>query len=315
MNKLAIQISPEAKSAYFSDYINVAEQELRYVIGDIAFTMMQKGSLTFFVLAEGALNLNKLLKLSFVQGLYSVEDELLRPLDISPDFRLHEDFVFGSKFKGKTNERLTQMLINLGLATIGKDSTEGVSVLDPMCGRATTLLWAMRYGIKARGIEQDAKALEDIQRNLKKWTKLHRQKHKISDGFIGASKKSGNKFIEFNADDSNMRVVIGDSRQADQIFKKEKFDLIVSDLPYGIQHTTVNKSRDPISVIEQSISAWKSCLKQKGVIVLAFNSNNPKREALIQLFEQEGFDALPFSAPHRMSESIVRDILILQPHI
>lgn len=311
MKHIAVQISPEAKSAYFADYLHVAEQELSQVFGDISPKYFRKGPLEFFELPDTGLEPERLLRLSFAQGLYALEGELLRPLDIEPDFRLHEDFVFGSKFRGKTNERLTQMLINVGLAAIGAESAEGVKLLDPLCGRATTLLWAMRYGMNARGIEQDPKALGDIQRNLKKWCKLHRQKHKLSEGVMSDhQKKRIGKFLDFNAEGLDLRVVHGDSRLAEQIYRKEKFDLLVSDLPYGIQHQTTAKTRNPLTMIEQSLEAWRQCLKKSGALVLAFNSNNPKRADLSAVLEQGGFEPLPFSARHRMSESIVRDVLI-----
>ena len=310
---IALQISPEAKSAYFTDYIQVALAELAQVHSVVPVEQLKFGALEFFVLEQGGLELESLLRLSFVQGVYALDGEQLRPIDISAAFRLHEAFVFGSKFKGKTNERLTQMLINVGLAAIGSQTGEGTKLLDPMCGRATTLLWAIRYGINARGIEQDAGALVDIHRNLKKWTKLHRQKHKLSDGFIGAANKAKRgKFLDFSAEEKNMRVVVGDASNADQIFKKEKFDLLVSDLPYGVQHFTTEQTRSPLAVIEQCTAIWKSCLKKNGAIVLSFNSNNPRRSALVAAFEREGFVTLPFSAAHRMSESIVRDVVIFK---
>lgn len=313
MNNIAVQISPEAKSAYFADYLKVAEQELRQVFGDIPLKYRKVGPLEFFQLENGGLNLKKLLRLSFAQGLYASEGELLRPLDISAEFKLHEDFVFGTKYRGKTNERLTQMLINIGLAEIGSETGSGLKLLDPMCGRATTLLWAMRYGIKAKGIEQGAKTLADIHRTLKKWTKLHRQKHKLSDGVIAtAGSNSSGKFMDFSAEETSMRVVIGDARDADQIFKKEKFDLLVCDLPYGVQHFTTEKTRNPLAVIEQCVEPWKHCLKKSGVLVLSYNLNNPKREILVNTFEQGGFAAQAYSAKHRMSESIVRDVLVFK---
>ena len=313
MKKIAVQISPEAKSAYFKDYLQVARQELQQVAGWSDVGYRQAGALEFFELDCEQADMPRLLRLSFVQGLYSIEGSCLAPIDELADFRLHEDFVFGSKYRGKTNERLTQMLINVGLSAIGRDPGEGVKLLDPMCGRATTLLWAMRYGITARGIEQDAKAIADIRQSLKKWTKLHRQKHKMMDGFIGKPNKNGlGKFLDFNAEAATMRVVVSDARQADQIFKKDKFDLLVSDLPYGVQHFTTDKTRNPLAVIDESITAWKHCLKSGGAIVLAFNSYIPKRTAIIETFEQAGFEALAFSAAHRMSESIVRDVVVFK---
>ena len=268
MKKIAVQISPEAKSAYFKDYLQVARQELQLVTGWSEAGYRQAGALEFFELDCAESDISRLLRLSFVQGLYCIEGDWLAPIDELADFRLHDDFVFGSKYRGKTNERLTQMLINVGLSVIGNESGEGVKLLDPMCGRATTLLWAIRYGMTARGIEQDAKAIADIRQSLKKWTKLHRQKHKMMDGFIGKPKKNGlGKFLDFSAEGATMRVVAGDARQADQIFKKDKFDLLVSDLPYGVQHFTTDKTRNPLAVISESITAWKHCLKSRGAIV------------------------------------------------
>ncbi|MBT8119930.1 MAG: hypothetical protein KJN89_09465 [Gammaproteobacteria bacterium] len=313
MKKIAVQISPEAKSAYFKDYIQVAKQELQQVMTVSDIELRQTGALEFFELDCEQADISPLLRLSFVQGLYSTEGKALFPIDKLAGFRLHDDFVFGSKYRGKTNERLTQMLINVGLSAIGGDKGKRLKLLDPMCGRATTLLWAMRYGITARGIEQDAKAIADIRQSLKKWSKIHRQKHKVMEGFIGKpNKRAAGKFLDFSAEDTSMRVVVGNAREADKIFKKEKFDLLVSDLPYGVQHFTTDKTRNPIAVISDSVAAWKNCLKSGGAIVLAFNSYIPKRSVLIQTFEQGGFEALAFSAAHRMSESIVRDVVVFK---
>ncbi len=313
MSTIALQLSPEARSAYFADYREVARRELEWCLGERPLELRQVGPLEFFILEAGEGELGHMLRLSFVQGAYAVEGERLLPLDVAPEFRLHEDFVFGSKFRGKTNERLTQMLINVGLAAIGRQGGEGVKLLDPMCGRATTLLWAMRYGMTARGIEPDGKALADIHRHLKKWTKLHRQKHKLGEGHIhGGKKKGAGMFLDFSADESSMRVVIGDARETGTIYKKERFDLLVSDLPYGVQHFSSEGTRNPLAVIADSVTAWRDRLKVNGVAVLAFNRNNPKREALLAEFENAGFEVLAFQVPHRMSESIVRDVIVLK---
>lgn len=170
MFTFAIQISPGAKSAYFKDYIDVAQQELRFVFKDLDFQHQRIGPLDFFLVKAQEDQLPKLARLSFVQGCYRIHNNHLEPLAQEGEFHLHEDFVFGSKYKGKTSETLTQLLINVGLAAIGNPAAKKVKLLDPMCGRGTTLFWAARYGMKAKGIEQDPKALDDIRRNFKKWT-------------------------------------------------------------------------------------------------------------------------------------------------
>ncbi|WP_096086969.1 TRM11 family SAM-dependent methyltransferase [Agaribacterium haliotis] len=315
MTDIAIQISPEARSAYFADYREVARAEIEQIVPEAEFELLSYGDLNFFSTAKTAsLPLNLLQRLSFAQGLYDRDGDLFRPLALEHSYALHEDFVFGSKFKGKTNERLTQLLINLALAELQRSPGDKIKLLDPMCGRATSLLWAMRYGLQARGIEQDNKALEDVRRNIKKWCKIHRQKHQLNEGCIGKRKRGGEgSFLEFSAEQQRMQLLIGDARNAPELLKNEKFDILLSDLPYGVQHMAAESSRNPLAVLETCASAWLHCIKNDGVLVLAFNKLNPKRKALIDVFEAAGWQALSFSAAHRMSESIVRDIVILKP--
>lgn len=312
MSKTAIQISPEAKSAYFKQWIEVAKAEFAQCMGDLPLEEKTVGQLAFFVAELTAEQRSKVSRLSFVQGLYELNDHWLQPLAIDPGFLLHEDFVCGSKYKGKTNETLTQLLINVGLSQITRHENQPVKLLDPMCGRGTTVMWAMRYGMNAFGIEQDTKALSDIRANLKKWTKLCHQKHKILEGHLGSgTKKEQAPFLEFQAEGHTARFATGDSRHTNTLFPKDKFDLIISDIPYGVQHVSNEGTRNPLYAIEESIPAWHQVLKQNGAIVLSFNSKHPRREQLVDTFAAQGFHANEFSAAHRMSESIVRDIVIL----
>lgn len=323
MKSLALLISPRAKSAYFNDYIEVAKAELAWLLPNQAVEYKKVAEMDFLLLAVSEDVLPLLARLSCVYGIFEQkgeqENEPLLPLAIPTDFDLNEDFIFGAKFKGKTNETLTQMLINVGLASIEYDNIATVKLLDPMCGRATTLLWAMRYGMSSKGIEQDGKALADIEQNVKKWCKIHKQKHQFKDGFVGGksgkqskSKQGKDKFIDFSANDATMRIITGDSAETGSLLKSDKFDLIVSDIPYGIQHFTTSKTRNPLAVLQECAQGWSDVLKKKGVIVLSFNSYIPKRAELIAAFTAHNLEVLEFSAPHRMSESIVRDVVVFR---
>ncbi len=313
MRPLALLVSPLAKGAYFDDYLEVAKAELAGLVGEQPIGHRQISGMDFFEIEATDEQLAALATLSFVQGLFECENEQLLPLPVNAGFQLHEDFVFGAKFRGKTNELLTQLLINIGLQNIEYQSVADVKLLDPMCGRATTLLWAMRYGMKAKGIEQDAGALADIRQNVKKWCKVHRQKHEWKEGFIGkANKQDKGKFVDFAASDASMRVIAGDSSQARSLLNRETFHLLVSDLPYGVQHFTTDKTRNPLATLEACAQAWSESLKSAGVMALAFNRYQPRREELVAVFAEHGMQALEFAAPHRMSESIVRDVVVLK---
>ena len=103
---VAIQISPQSKSAYFQSYIDVAQQELAYICKDVSFEYACIGTLEFLFADVEEARLSELVHLSFVQGLYAQDGRCLIPLDVLPKYSLHEDFVFGSKYRGKTNETL-----------------------------------------------------------------------------------------------------------------------------------------------------------------------------------------------------------------
>ena len=311
--KVAIQISPQSKAAYFQSYVDVAQKELLYSFGENSSEYVCIGTLEFLFAEIEESRLSELLKLSFVQGVYSVHGDMLTPLAVLPKYLLHEDFVFGSKYRGKTNETLTQLLLNMGLATIREDiSPSRTTILDPMCGRGTSLLWSMRYGLPSFGLEADPKAMEDIQRNLKKWTKIHRQKHSLRQSFLGVkpNKKKQGVCIDFRVGEIGTKAVHGDCRAVCRIFKEQKFSLIITDIPYGVQHHVGKGTRNPLTLLTESIPVWHDVLESGGAMVISFNRNLPKRNALLDICMSAGLEIVDFSIPHRMSESIVRDVII-----
>ncbi len=314
MKSIAILLSPRAKSAYFNDYLEVAKAELAWVLGSEDFSHHSIGEMDFFHLETDEGKINKLARMSVVYGIFERLEGSLVPLEIGSNFALHEDFIYGSKFKGKTNETLTQLLLNIGLASIKYKSLKEVKLLDPMCGKGTTLLWALNFGCQATGIEQDEMVIPEVKQIIKKWTKIHGQKHQLKEGSIAAkaAKKGNEKFLDFSVNNTNLRVICGDSTEATRLLKKEKFNLLITDLPYGIQHFTTAKTRNPIEVLKACAAEWTASLKPNGVMVLSFNNYLPKRADLIEAFSGQGLEVLNFTAPHRMSESIVRDILVMQ---
>lgn len=307
-------ISPECKSAYFNDLREVASAELRSAYPSDS-EYIEFGELKFFKVTLESPDFKLLSRLSFVQGIFELNDDgSLKPVKAGADFFLDERFVFGTKYKGKTNERLTQLLLNLAMLAAGKDLHEGSSLklLDPMCGRGTTLFWAARYGMHAKGIEQHSKALDDIELSAKKWRKVCEENVSFKKGFVGPKQKSGEgRFLELGFTNSSLKFIQGKSENAEKLLSSEKFHLIVSDLPYGVEYLTQG-ARNPLQTIEACIPRWKASLKPDGIVALSYNKYIPKRRDLIAAFETHGFEALEFSAPHRMSESIVRDILLLK---
>ncbi len=308
MPRYAILVSSRAESAYFAQTLDVARAELSMLPGATTGDVLTYGDMHFLTVETATENERALLRLSFAHGLFAIDEGALRPLDVSPGFQLHPDFVWGEKYRGKTNETLTQLLINLGVGQVGW--RDNLRLLDPMCGRGTTLLWAMRYGIESVGIEQDADAPQELRRALKKWTKLHKQKHKIKEGWVQkANKKGHGKFLQFDTSTS-LQIITGDTTDAHDLTHRKPFDLIVTDIPYGVQHMGGKGTRNPLDTLRQARNGWIRCLARGGAIVIAFNANIPKRKDLVSLFPS--LIEVETQVEHRMSEAILRDVLVLR---
>ena len=309
----AFLISPRAEAAFFAEAMKVAREELAGVEGVTEVEERRFGDMAFLQAEISDDVLPVVLRLACVQGAFAVEGGALVPLDRGAGFALHPDFVWGEKYRGKTSETLTQLLINLCLQEMPGRGPGGLRLLDPMAGRGTTLLWAMRFGMRATGVEQEAGALVEFRRGLKKWTKIHRQKHKLSEGWVQKANRRGRgKYVEFSAEGTTARLICGPTGELRDLTQRKPFDLIVADAPYGVEHKGPGGTRNPLEVLAEAAPGWAAALAPGGAMALAFNAYIPKREALVAAFDGLGLEVVERDLRHRMSEAILRDVLVMR---
>ena len=310
---LLLLISPLARGAYFREYIAVAEAELRAHFPELDLRHEFIGGLDFLAAQLPRASAQQLRRLSFVQGLFERRAGALYPVDAGPDFLLPEGLVWGEKYRGKTNELLTQLALNLALCFDESAPRKGRTLLDPMAGRGTTLFWAARYGISSVGVERDREALEHFTRRGKRQTKLDKIKHKHQRGQRGPKQKGGaGRSAEFSWAGVSTCLVTGDSAALEPLLAGQRFSLIVSDLPYGVQFLDADGRRDPLEGIRRCAPGWAARLLPGGVMALSFNQLQPKRRPLIELFKAEGLELIPVDVSHRVSESIHRSIALFK---
>lgn len=303
-------VSPLAKGAYFEDYLSVAMAELQCCLPHTDPEISQTGPFDFIALKVDPADLPKLMRLSFVQGIFEVHQDGLKIVHQTPGFDLPSSLIYGTKYAGKTNEMVTQMAINLVLAYQTTKGDEPLWLLDPMAGNGTTLLWAVRYHINAVGIEPNDKALTGLQQHVKKQTKLKRIKHEQLEGLIGKTNKQGTgKFRQFTFGDVKLRLINGDCREVVRLSQRKRFHMIVTDIPYGIAHIADGR-RNPLQTLTESAGAWSQSLREGGALVIIFNTYQPKRSHIEAVCKEAGLTVIDYSSPHRMSESIVRDFLV-----
>jgi len=313
MPQFALQISPLAKNSYFDELTAVARAELALVESSVTPDLLEIGGLSWLLVSVESHKISRLARLSWVQGIYEYIEGTFTPVNATTEFALNDDFVYGLKYKGKTSEVLSQLLVNIGIAYHADHDVSSLKLLDPMCGRGTTLMWAMRYGMKSTGVDVEPKAIDDLQRHLKKQCKLHRLKHQLDIGFVAKKNKRGDgRYLRFSCDGVATRIITADSRSLETAVGGERYDIIATDMPYGVQHTPKEQNLLLIQLFKELLESWLHTLKKTGVIVLSFNAKNPRKTAVIKVAEEMGLVVDDLGLAHRMSESIVRDVLVIR---
>ena len=258
--------------------------------------------------------------LSSSYALYERVGALLRPTPASPLDRYDDDLVTTQRYVGKTNETFTRLLVNVASAASGRFGTH-LRILDPLCGRGTTLHHALLVGGDALGIDLDAKATQAYATYLKTWLQDKRIKHqldptagrrrfRVTIGHKGAARTEERQLVD---------VATADTTEAPSLFGKGTVDAVVADLPYGVQHgarsgEASTLSRRPDRLLADALPAWRAVLRPGGAMALSWNVRVLRREALLDLVVGAGLEVpglgedVVFS--HRVDRTITRDIVV-----
>lgn len=269
--------------------------------------------------------------LSSMYALFELSDSLLRPVELNRLDRFDDDLITIQKYSGKTNEQFTKLLLNttlLSSAFANEFGSRQFRVLDPLCGRGTTLNQAMMYGFDAYGLEGDRKDFEAYSSFIETWLKRKRIKHRVSAGAVRRNKHLLGRKIEvsFAADKEAFRagsvqrieVVNADTAQAGEFFRPGSVDVVVADAPYGVQHGSRTESsglrRSPLELLRKAVPVWVDLMRSGGALGISWNVNVASRADAIAILAEAGLDPLidgPYARfGHRVDQAIMRDIVI-----
>jgi hypothetical protein len=345
MDRYALLILPSANRVYSGTAIALTQAELevfsRSVLGGrITGIGAEVIGGVPYVTFSGDLDETRdaavLAQLSAIYALYQVRHGLLRPLMINTTGRLDDDLVTIQKYPGKTNEQFTRLLLNVTL--LSSALAPGLldrqfAVLDPLCGRGTTLNQALRLGFDAAGVEHDRKDFEAYATFIKTWLKRKKLKHHAD--YDGPVRRDGQVIgrrlqLRLAADRDDYKagltqlldVVNADTTRTPEFFRPATFDLVVTDAPYGVQHGSTagagggprRLARSPLDLLAAAVPGWAGLLRDGGALGLAWNTLVAPRAEAARILAQSGLEVLddgPYGEfAHRVDQAIRRDILI-----
>lgn len=261
-------------------------------------------------------------RLSFVYGIFEWESKgALLPLEKAAAYYFESDDITTIlKYNGKTNELFTRLMLNI--AVLAGGNTDCLHVLDPLCGKGTSLFEALLNGYSVSGVESDSKMLQESYNFLKKYLENARYKHTSHQERQGMKDYNAQRYqltLSRDKTDKNpltAELIAGDTRDMAQFFRKNTFDAIIGDLPYGVQHGSKGgktESRNALPLLKAALPGWHKVLKPGAALVLAWNLFLIDRDEMEDALESGGFEpdhSQRAAFVHRVDQAIKRDLIV-----
>lgn len=326
----AFLLYPHANIRYRQSMLQLAVQELSMTLsalGREAEVVPQKMGGAMFLTFEAAKlterDMRMLSQLASVYMLFEMEDGKLTTLERTHPNYVGEDLPALLKYKGKTNEMFTDTMLTMALAASAfmpvHDSQ--LVVCDPMAGRGTTLMLALRRGYHGVGIEIGKADVKEAADYMTRYLEFHRIKYKRTDSALTVRGQVGgreNKFVFSDSaehfkdgDTRTLRLICGDTREAEALLKPNSVHLMVTDAPYGVQKGTAGRQDSIGGTIAAALPGWFDVLKSGGVLAMSFNTHVTRREGLVRLFEKAGFEIVQTAnLEHWVEQAISRDVIL-----
>ncbi len=315
-------LAPAANRVYADQAPRLLAAEVAALCPEVAVEPVTRAGVDYLALS-GDLDLSALGRSSAALALFAETGALLDPVELPRSDAFDDDLVTIQRYPGKTNEQFTRLLMNLTLSAVRRDPP--YVILDPLCGRGTTLLTGWTLGHDAAGVEQDEKAIEQLRAFLSTYLRRKRIKHQVSLDPLRRDGRNLGRRLEATAtvDDRarSLTVLPGDAADSARLWGKRTFDAIVADAPYGVVHGSHDSARhgggrhrSPEALLEAALPVWAGQLRSGGALGLSWNTLSLPRERLLELVSAAGLTVLddpPYAGlEHRVDSSILRDVLV-----
>ena len=272
-------------------------------------------------------DIRMLSQLSSVYVMFTEQDAQMVPIEPKHPQYIGEDLPALLKYKGKTNEMFTDTMLTMAVAASDYMNVHDsqLIVCDPMAGRGTTLMLALRRGYHGVGIEIGKADVKEACDYMTRYLEFHKIKHKKSESSLTVKGKLGGRETKFvfsdtaehfkDGDTRTLRMICGDTRDAVALLKSESVHLMVTDAPYGVQKGTAGKEDSIGGTLGAALPGWYDALKRGGVLAISFNTYVTKREQIEKLCEKAGFEIVKTGdVEHWVEQAIRRDVVLAKKH-
>ncbi len=339
MSRYALLVSPSANRVYAEAAARLTLAELAVLAesvleGRLGEPRVERVAEVDYVTFEGELDDHALAHVANVSTALALfertADDAFRPVPLRRLDCLDDDLLTILKYQGKTNELFTKLLLNVTVAASGaapRMLTHRLRVLDPMCGRGTTVNQALMYGWHAAGVDVDEADFEAYAAFLPRWLKDKRLKHTATNARLRRDGRTLGRRLDVelavtkqawaDGDTITVTTALADTREAAEIFRADSFDVVVTDAPYGVQHGSRSGGglqRGPLELLGEALPGWVRLLRPGGAVGIAVNVRTCPREAALALLADAGLDPRDTEAyrgfEHRVDRAIQRDLVV-----
>jgi hypothetical protein len=241
----------------------------------------------------------------------------LRPLESPFQPFVSPELMLTRRYRGKTNEMFTHFMVNIARysSAFAHRPWPTLRVCDPLAGGGTTLLTALMLGADVVGVEQNKQDVTTTVAFLRDYARQEKITCKVKEERV---RKLGQRWWLTIGGDNPREFVyaLGETRQADQLIAGFKNPhLIVTDLPYGIQHQGAL-----IDLLEDVLPVWTKMLSEGGALVFAWDSTRMPRDEMSYLVESAS-DLVVLNDPpynqlaHQVDRVIKRRDVIVARHV
>lgn len=295
MTTLAAQLAPQRSTQYADLVAALARPEVQISPVGASLTALEQvtlGGQPYLRLdlpaPPTADQLDELGRLATIHALFELLPEVngtpgpwLRPLESGFIPAFPPELLVARRYRGKTNELLAQFMVNIARASsrFAQESWTNLRVFDPLAGGGTLLFAALLQGAEVAGIEQELQDVRSTATFVRQFAHEAGIACRVREERL---RRLGRRWALTLGKSPPRRCVLaqGDTTQAPALIAGFKPHLLVTDLPYGIQH------QGPLAdLLTRGLPVWAGMLPPGGALVLAWDATRFERAEMIGLAE------------------------------